>query len=130
MITNRNDLDDQLFDTFAASKQLLRQTPVQAENREALKELLRVASGGVVFSTIQKFQPENGNVYDTFTNRSNVIVITDEAHRMQYGFKAKTVDVKNEADEVIGSEIKYGFAKYLRDALPNATYNGAERYGT
>lgn len=124
VITDRNDLDDQLFDTFAASKQLLRQTPVQAENREALKELLRVASGGVVFSTIQKFQPENGNVYDTLTNRSNVIVITDEAHRTQYGFKAKTVDVKNEADEVIGSEIKYGFAKYLRDALPNATYLG------
>ena len=124
VITDRNDLDDQLFDTFAASKQLLRQTPVQAENRDALKELLRVASGGVVFSTIQKFQPENGNVYDTLTNRSNVIVITDEAHRTQYGFKAKTVDVKNEADEVIGSEIKYGFAKYLRDALPNATYLG------
>jgi type I restriction enzyme R subunit len=124
VITDRNDLDDQLFDTFTASKQLLRQTPVQAEDRAQLKELLKVASGGVIFTTIQKFQPEEGNVYETLTERSNVIVIADEAHRTQYGFKAKTVEVRNEADEVIGSEIKYGFAKYLRDALPNATYLG------
>lgn len=124
VITDRNDLDDQLFSTFADCKQLLRQTPVQAEDRNKLKKLLHVASGGVVFTTIQKFQPESGNVYETLTDRSNVIVIADEAHRSQYGFKAKTVEVKNEADEVIGSETKYGFAKYLRDALPNATYLG------
>ena len=124
VITDRNDLDDQLFSTFADCKQLLRQTPVQAEDRNTLKKLLHVASGGVVFTTIQKFQPESGNVYETLTDRSNVIVIADEAHRSQYGFKAKTVEVKNEADEVIGSETKYGFAKYLRDALPNATYLG------
>lgn len=124
VITDRNDLDDQLFDTFAGSRQLLRQTPVQAESRDHLKSLLKVNSGGVIFTTIQKFQPETGNVYEQLTDRSNVIVIADEAHRTQYGFKAKTVDVKNEADEVIGSEIKYGFAKYLRDALPNATYLG------
>lgn len=124
IITDRNDLDDQLFDTFTSAKQLLRQTPVQAESREHLKKLLSVQSGGVIFTTIQKFQPEKGNVYDTLTDRSNVIVMADEAHRTQYGFKAKNVDVKNEADEVIGSEIKYGFAKYLRDALPNATYLG------
>ena len=124
VITDRNDLDDQLFDTFAGSRQLLRQTPVQAENREHLKSLLKVNSGGVIFTTIQKFQPETGNVYEQLTDRSNVIVIADEAHRTQYGFKAKTVDVRNEADEVIGSEVKYGFAKYLRDALPNATYLG------
>ncbi len=124
VITDRNDLDDQLFDTFAGSRQLLRQTPVQAESRDHLKTLLKVNSGGVIFTTIQKFQPETGNVYELLTNRSNVIVIADEAHRTQYGFKAKTVDVRNEADEVIGSEIKYGFAKYLRDALPNATYLG------
>lgn len=85
---------------------------------------MRVASGGVIFTTIQKFQPETGNIYETLSERNNVIVIADEAHRTQYGFKAKTVEVKNEADEVIGSEIKYGFAKYLRDALPNATYLG------
>ena len=124
VITDRNDLDDQLFDTFAGSRQLLRQTPVQAESREHLKSLLKVNSGGVIFTTIQKFQPETGNVYEQLTDRCNVIVIADEAHRTQYGFKAKTVDVRNEADEVIGSEIKYGFAKYLRDALPNATYLG------
>ncbi len=124
VITDRNDLDDQLFDTFTGAKQLLRQTPVQAENREHLKKLLSVQSGGVIFTTIQKFQPETGNVYDTLTDRSNVIVMADEAHRTQYGFKGRTVDVKNEADEVVGSEIKYGFAKYLRDALPNATYLG------
>lgn len=124
VITDRNDLDDQLFGTFADCRQLLRQTPVQADDRETLKSLLRVASGGVIFTTIQKFQPESGNVYETLTDRSNVIVIADEAHRTQYGFKAKTIEVRNEADEVIGSEIKYGFAKYLRDALPNATYLG------
>lgn len=124
VITDRNDLDDQLFGTFADCRQLLRQTPVQADDRNTLKNLLRVASGGVIFTTIQKFQPESGNVYETLTDRSNVIVIADEAHRTQYGFKAKTVEVRNEADEVIGSEIKYGFAKYLRDALPNATYLG------
>lgn len=124
IITDRNDLDNQLFETFVGSKQLLRQTPVQAESREHLRSLLKVQSGGVIFTTIQKFQPEEGNTFETLTERSNVIVIADEAHRTQYGFKAKTVDVKNEADEVIGSEIKYGFAKYLRDALPNATYLG------
>ena len=124
VITDRNDLDDQLFGTFADCKQLLRQTPIQADDRESLKNLLRVASGGIIFTTIQKFQPESGNVYETLTERNNVIVIADEAHRTQYGFKAKTVEVRNEADELIGSEIKYGFAKYLRDALPNATYLG------
>lgn len=124
IITDRNDLDNQLFETFVGSKQLLRQTPVQAESRDHLRSLLKVQSGGVIFTTIQKFQPEEGNTFETLTERSNVIVIADEAHRTQYGFKAKTVDVKNEADEVIGSEIKYGFAKYLRDALPNATYLG------
>ena len=124
VITDRNDLDDQLYETFVASKQLLRQTPVQADSREHLKHLLQVQSGGVVFTTIQKFQPEEGNQYDRLTDRNNVVVIADEAHRTQYGFGAKTKEVRNEADEVVGSEIKYGFAKYLRDALPNATYIG------
>ena len=124
VITDRNDLDDQLFDTFAASKQLLRQEPVQAENRDHLKELLKVASGGVVFTTIQKFQPDEGNVYETLSERRNIIVIADEAHRTQYGFKAKTIDAKDENGNVVGKKIVYGFAKYLRDALPNATYLG------
>jgi len=124
VITDRNDLDDQLFDTFAASKQLLRQEPVQAEDRGHLKELLKVASGGVVFTTIQKFQPDEGNVYETLSERRNIIVIADEAHRTQYGFKAKTIDAKDEKGNVVGKKIVYGFAKYLRDALPNATYLG------
>lgn len=116
VITDRNDLDDQLFDTFAASTQLLRQTPKQAENRDDLKEKLKVVSGGVVFSTIQKFQPENGSVYETLSERENIVVIADEAHRTQYGFKAKL-------DKDTG-DLSYGFAKYMRDALPNATYIG------
>jgi len=124
VITDRNDLDDQLFDTFAASKQLLRQDPVQAESREHLKELLNVASGGVVFTTIQKFQPEEGNVYPELSDRRNIIVIVDEAHRTQYGFKAKTIDEKDGKGNVIGKKTVYGFAKYMRDALPNATYIG------
>ena len=124
VITDRNDLDDQLFDTFAASKQLLRQKPIQARSREHLKELLNVASGGVVFTTIQKFQPEEGNVYPLLSDRRNIIVIVDEAHRTQYGFKAKTIDKKDENGNVVGKKVVYGFAKYTRDALPNATYIG------
>ena len=116
VITDRNDLDDQLFDTFAASKQILRQEPVQAESREHLKELLTVASGGIVFTTIQKFQPEEGNIYHRLSDRRNIIVIADEAHRTQYGFRAKI-------DRETG-DLRYGFAKYMRDALPNATYIG------
>ena len=124
VITDRNDLDDQLFDTFAACKQLLRQEPVQAESRAHLKSLLKVASGGVVFTTIQKFQPEEGNIYETLSERQNIVVIADEAHRTQYGFQAKTVDEKDAAGNVTGKKVVYGFAKYLRDALPCATYLG------
>lgn len=126
VITDRNDLDDQLFDTFAASMQLLRQEPVQAESREHLKKLLKVASGGIVFTTIQKFLPEVGKEeYDQLSDRRNIIVIADEAHRTQYGFEASLKDVidKN-SKEIIGQRIAYGFAKYMRDALPNATYIG------
>ncbi|WP_321992646.1 type I restriction endonuclease subunit R [Marispirochaeta aestuarii] len=124
VITDRNDLDDQLFDTFANSKQLLRQTPIQASSREHLKELLKVASGGVIFTTIQKFQPDDGNVYEMLSNRTNIVVIADEAHRTQYGFKAKTIDDKDENGNIVGKKIVHGFAKYMRDALPNATYLG------
>ncbi|AQX49237.1 type I restriction endonuclease subunit R [Elizabethkingia anophelis] len=124
VITDRNDLDDQLFDTFAASKQLLRQDPIQATDRKQLKDLLKVNSGGVIFTTIQKFQPEEGNVYETLSTRENIIVIADEAHRTQYGFSAKTVDDKDDQGNVVGKKIVYGFAKYMRDALPNATYLG------
>lgn len=124
VITDRNDLDDQLYDTFAAAKQLLRQEPIQANDREHLKELLKVASGGVIFATIQKFQPDEGNVYEKLSDRTNIIVIADEAHRTQYGFKAKTIDELDKNGAVIGKKIVYGFAKYMRDALPKATYLG------
>jgi type I restriction enzyme R subunit len=124
VITDRNDLDDQLFETFAASRQLLRQKPVQANSRNDLKDLLKVNSGGVVFTTIQKFQPETGNVFEQLSERENIVVIADEAHRTQYGFTAKTIDDKDADGNVIGKKVVYGFAKYLRDALPNATYLG------
>jgi type I restriction enzyme R subunit len=126
VITDRNDLDDQLFDTFANSKQLLRQEPVQAKDREHLKELLKVASGGIVFATIQKFLPEDQkSVYEQLSERKNIVVIADEAHRTQYGFEASIKEVKDkETKEKIGERIAYGFAKYMRDALPNATYIG------
>lgn len=119
VITDRNDLDDQLFDTFAASRGLLRQEPVQAESREHLKELLRTAGGGIIFTTIQKFFPENGGeTYDLLSDRKNIVVMADEAHRSQYGFAARTVFKDDEAIT------RYGNAKYLRDALPNASFIG------
>ncbi len=124
VITDRNDLDDQLYDTFAASKQLLRQAPLQAQNREDLKDLLKVASGGIVFTTLQKFYPEIGNVYDLLSDRKNIIVIADEAHRSQYGFKARAIDIIDDEGKIIGQKTIYGLAKYLRDALPNATFIG------
>jgi len=106
VLTDRNDLDQQLYETFSNCQQLLRQAPVQAANREDLKKLLSVASGGIVFTTIQKFLPEeNGGVYPTLTERRNVVVIADEAHRSQYDF----ID---------------GFARHMRDALPNASFIG------
>ncbi|MCU4166110.1 type I restriction endonuclease subunit R [Carboxylicivirga caseinilyticus] len=124
MLTDRNDLDDQLFGTFGNCVGLLRQKPVQANNREHIKELLKVSGGGVIFSTIQKFAPAEGNVYQMLSERTNIVVVADEAHRSQYGFKARESEVKDENNNVIGSEIKYGNAKYLRDALPNASYIG------
>ncbi len=118
ILTDRNDLDDQLFGTFSNCVGLLRQTPVQAKSREHIKELLKVSGGGVIFTTIQKFSPEEGNVYDTLSERTNIVVIADEAHRSQYGFKGRLIEKKD------GSEIRYGNAKYMRDALPNASYIG------
>jgi type I restriction enzyme R subunit len=117
VITDRNDLDDQLFGTFAMCRDLIRQTPQQANSREDLQAILNRAAGGVVFTTIQKFAPAKGETtYPMLSDRHNVIVIADEAHRSQYGFRAK-VDQKT-------GEIAYGFAKYLRDALPNASFIG------
>lgn len=101
VVTDRNDLDDQLFGTFAAGRALLRQVPVQAEDREHLKELLDRAAGGVVFTTIHKFTEAHGEI----STRANVVVIADEAHRSQYGFVE-------------------GGARWMRAALPNATFIG------
>jgi type I restriction enzyme R subunit len=125
VLTDRNDLDDQLFDTFAASRQLLRQEPVQAEGRDDLRKRLNVASGGIVFTTLQKFSPKDGEaLYPLLSDRRNIVVIADEAHRSQYGFKAREVDIKDADGNVVGKKTAYGFAKYLRDALPNATFIG------
>jgi type I restriction enzyme, R subunit len=106
VLTDRNDLDDQLFGTFARCQELLRQPPVQAADRADLREKLKVASGGVVFTTIQKFFPEEkGDRHPVLSNRRNIVVIADEAHRSQYDF----ID---------------GFARHMRDALPNASFIG------
>ena len=118
ILTDRNDLDDQLFTTFSSCIDLLRQNPVQAENRGHLQKLLQVASGGIIFTTIQKFAPETGNEYEELSPRHNIVLIADEAHRSQYGLKAKVVQKDDEA------YIKYGYAKYLRDAIPNASFVG------
>ena len=117
VITDRNDLDDQLFGTFSMCRDLLRQTPRQADSREDLQKALTRPAGGVVFTTIQKFAPERGETdYPVLTDRRNVVVIADEAHRSQYGFRAR---VNRQT-----GEIAHGFAKYLRDALPNASFIG------
>lgn len=117
VLTDRNDLDDQLFATFASCRDLIRQTPVQAEDREHLRTLLARASGGVIFTTLQKFSPAADETdFPVLTERANVVVIADEAHRSQYGFKAKVASKTG--------EIAYGFAKYLRDGLPNASFIG------
>ena len=134
VITDRNDLDDQLFTTFTKSKDILRQTPKQATVRKlsdnqrtnyangnstevnGLYDLLNDReSGGIIFTTIQKFKPEEGEM-PVLTDRKNVIIIADEAHRSQYGLEAK-VDTKT-------GEVNYGYAKHLRDALPNASFIG------
>ena len=106
VITDTNDLDDQLFGTFARCHQLLRQTPAQAQSRRHLRDLLKVASGGVIFTTVQKFFPEGEETrFPQLSDRRNIVLIADEAHRSQYGF----ID---------------GFARHIRDALPNASFIG------
>ena len=122
VLTDRNDLDDQLFGVFAAGQELLRQEPVQAESRVDLRRRLQVASGGVVFTTIQKFRPQGQDlsVYPTLSQRHNIVFIADEAHRSQYGFEAHLVKGKEEEEGYLA----YGFAKYVRDALPNASFIG------
>jgi type I restriction enzyme R subunit len=116
VLTDRNDLDDQLFGQFQRCHDILGQMPVQGGGREHLRELLNRASGGVVFTTIHKFMPEKGELMPELSARQNIVVIADEAHRSQYGFGGKV-------NEKTG-EMSYGFASNLRDALPNASFIG------
>ena len=120
VITDRNDLDNQLFSTFTCCKEHLRCTPLQTESRSQLRSLLnKRTSGGIIFSTIQKFAPESGtSSMSVLTDRSNVIVMADEAHRSQYGFKANVS--KKDKD----GKLSYGFAKYLHESLPQASFIG------
>ena len=117
VLTDRNDLDDQLFATFSLCQDLIRQTPQQADSREDLKALLERNSGGVIFTTVQKFSPERGEeAFPLLCERRNVIVMADEAHRSQYGFDAKL-------NQQTGVR-RYGYAHYIREALPNASFIG------
>lgn len=115
VVTDRKNLDHQLFDTFVAAKALMRQTPEQADSREEIREMISSRPvGGVIFTTIQKFAPEeNETKFPALTERRNVFVFTDEAHRTQYGFSAR-IDKDN--------KFKVGYAQHLRDAMPNATF--------
>ncbi|HHJ15469.1 MAG TPA: type I restriction endonuclease subunit R [Gammaproteobacteria bacterium] len=118
VVTDRTDLDGQLFQTFSAAKDLLKQSPVQADSRDALRELLLARqSGGIIFTTVQKFSllAEEGN-HAVLSQRDNIVVISDEAHRSQYGLKA-VLDQKT-------GKYKFGYAKHMRDALPNASFIG------
>ncbi|PSJ40592.1 type I restriction endonuclease subunit R [Allosphingosinicella deserti] len=117
ILTDRNDLDDQLFSTFGLCRDLIRQNPEQADSRYDLKQLLDKAAGGVVFTTVQKFSPERGEEsFPLLSDRRNIIVIADEAHRSQYGFESKL-------NRETGLR-RYGYAHYIRQAMPNASFIG------
>ena len=126
VVTDRNDLDGQLFDTFKMASETLKQTPVQAADRDDLRDILASRqAGGIVFTTIQKFALlANENSHPVLSNRHNIVVVSDEAHRSQYGDKAKLVDVKDKAGKVIGKKYTFGYSKHLRDALPQASFIG------
>ncbi len=120
VITDRNDLDDQLYSTFLKSKEMLRCTPEQAKDRSHLRQLLNNrTSGGIIFTTLHKFVPEDkGERVSVLTARKNVVVLVDEAHRSQYGFAAEVTQDQE------GATVQYGYAKYMRDSLPHASYIG------
>jgi len=127
VVTDRNDLDGQLFEQFCSAKDLLKQTPEQADSRDQLREMLAARqSGGIIFTTVQKFSLLDGEgKHPPLCQRNNVVVISDEAHRSQYGLQAKLVKVRDkETKQVIGSRFVYGFAKHMRDALPGASFIG------
>jgi type I restriction enzyme R subunit len=117
IVTDRNDLDGQLFETFSNAQELLKQTPVQANNRDELRKFLAEReSGGIIFTTVQKFALLEGESEHPLLNgRHNIVVMSDEAHRSQYGLKAK-----------LGNDgtYKFGYAKHMRDALKNAAFIG------
>ena len=142
VVTDRNDLDNQLFGVFAAASEMLRETPVRADTRPELRRLLaNRPSGGIIFTTIQKFTPgEDEDAYPVLSDRRNIIVICDEAHRSQYGFEARLVNANGKSTSQAvndgqglkaaeapatyqsGSVVRYGYAQHLRDALPGATF--------
>jgi len=127
VVTDRNDLDGQLFDNFTSAKMLLKQLPEQANSREELREMLAARqSGGIIFTTVQKFSLLEGEEHHpALTQRSNVVVISDEAHRSHYGLKTRLVAVKDKASgEVTGHKYVSGYAKHLHDAMPAATFIG------
>ncbi|MDN3628064.1 type I restriction endonuclease subunit R [Vibrio lentus] len=126
VVTDRNDLDGQLYNTFGMAQETLKQIPQQADDRDALRELLLTRqSGGIIFTTIQKFALlDEETEHPRLSERSNIVVVSDEAHRSQYGNKSKMVEVKDKDGTVTGHKYVYGYSKYMRDALPNASFIG------
>ncbi|MEQ5322966.1 type I restriction endonuclease subunit R [Providencia rettgeri] len=126
VVTDRNDLDGQLFNTFTMAQETLKQIPQQAAGRDSLRDLLHSRqSGGIIFTTVQKFALHDAEMaHPILSERPNIVVISDEAHRSQYGNKARLADVKDDNGNVIDQRYVYGYSKYMRDALPNATFIG------
>ena len=126
VVTDRNDLDGQLFNTFGMAHETLKQMPFQADNRDSLRDLLlERQSGGIIFTTIQKFALLTEETeHPVLSTRANIVVVSDEAHRSQYGNKSKMVEVKDDSGKVVAHKYVYGYSKYLRDALPNASFIG------
>lgn len=126
VVTDRNDLDSQLFNTFGMASGTLKQIPQQADDRDELRELLLGRqSGGIIFTTIQKFALlAEETEHPILSERANIVVVSDEAHRSQYGNKSKLVPVKDADGNITGSKYVFGYSKYMRDALPNASFIG------
>lgn len=126
VVTDRNDLDSQLFNTFGMAHETLKQIPQQADDRDELRELLLGRqSGGIIFTTIQKFALLAEEIgHPVLSTRANIVVVSDEAHRSQYGNKSKLVKIKDADGNITGSKYVFGYSKYMRDALPNASFIG------
>ncbi|EAS44210.1 type I restriction endonuclease subunit R [Photobacterium profundum] len=126
VVTDRNDLDGQLYNTFGMAQETLKQIPQQADDRDALRELLlNRQSGGIIFTTIQKFALlDEETEHPRLSERSNIVVVSDEAHRSQYGNKSKMVEIKDKNGTITGHKFVFGYSKYMRDALPNASFIG------